>query len=289
MANTTINCRSILCSPILKEVDFVQANFDSDAILFDLEDSIPLDKKEHARQQLASKLKLARSLPYKPKVFIRINSVRSKDGIVDLLALLASQFGPDIIHLPKVETKEEIDLVHQLILHYFPDTKLQVIIETAKGLSAITDILKSLHYIHGLVFGAADFAADIGTDISWSSLQSYRIELVKIAKLNNLTVIDSPYFDYLDEPGLIKEIALSYDLGFDGKIAIHPCQIGAINKGFLPTLEEVLEALEILEEASKQSQPIFRFKGRMIGPPMLNCARRVVSSYNYFNPGKQLA
>lgn len=283
MATEPMKCRSILCTPILMDVDFSNAPIESDVVLFDLEDSIPQDKKEAARQLIPHKLHSARKHPSRPKVFLRVNSIRTKDGISDLLSLLSGGVGPDVIHLPKVETKEEIDVMNHIISHHFPLTRLQLIIETAKGLATIGDILKSrAHCVNGLVFGAADFSSDIGSSMNWEALEIYRVELVKAGKLNNLQVIDSPYFDYQDLDGLKKEAQDSYELGFTGKLAIHPSQVHIINAGFLPSMEDVLDSFAILEEASKQSSPIFSYKGRMIGPPILNCARRVIETYNSY-------
>lgn len=282
MMDETLNCRSILCTPITKEMTFETSSLSCDAIVLDLEDSIPLAEKEKARNLLDLRLQQARQIPSRPKVIVRINSVNGKNGIQDLVALVAAKAAPDAIHIPKAENREEVQFVHHFLRHYCPSIRLQLIIETAKGLNGLSALVKDAPYINGLVFGAADFAADIRSNLNWDSLKIYRLELIKIAKLNNLHVIDAPYFDFRDLEALKGEVAKSYDLGFSGKIAIHPIQVEPINGGFLPNLNDFLESLEIVDESKKHESSIFTYKGRMIGPPIVNCARRVIGTYRQF-------
>lgn len=287
MADETLNCRSILCTPITRELRIDGASVACDALVLDLEDSIAATEKSAARRLLGVRIEAARQISNKPKIIVRINSVRTKEGVEDLIALAGCSAGPDGIHIPKVESLGEVQFVQQFLKHYFANIRLQVIVETARGLSEIPAILRELPYINGVVFGAADFASDIGTNLNWESLKMYRADLIKAAKLNNVHVIDAPFFDYHDAPGLSGEVAKSYDLGFSGKIAIHPSQVATINEGFSPKLSDFLESMEIVNAAMAEGSPIFRFKGRMIGPPIVNCARRVIGTYRQFNGGNR--
>ncbi len=278
----TFNCRSILCTPILLNA---KHNLDYDGLLFDLEDSISINNKEEARRLLPNCIKATRENNTKT-IYARVNSIRCRLGILDLMEILSSGIAPDIIILPKVETIEEIMCAYQMLIHDFPNTKIQVVIETAKGLSAIGYILNKVKFIHGLIFGAADFSADIGSDLNWDSLSLYRAELVKIGRINNLQVIDSPCFDYQNHERLKKEIILGYQLGFTGKVAIHPSQIPFINDGYLPTKEDINESHLIIEAANKQSTQIFKLNGRMIGPPIVKRAKRLIEKYQTYTVNK---
>jgi (S)-citramalyl-CoA lyase len=280
---TDLNCRSLLCTPITMKVDFENFKVPCDGIILDLEDSIPPERKQEARSLLKSKIVQAEKIPGRPKIFLRLNSVKTRDGIQDLIALLDCEIGPDAIQLPKIESADEVRFVTQFLKNYFPQMQLQLIIETGRGLSEGSKILGGASQLNGLIFGAADFSSSIGVRLNWRNLEIYRAEIIKLAKLNNLTVIDSPFFDIENLDGLQDEVAKSFDLGFSGKVAIHPGQVQIINNGFLPSRNEYLESQEIINEASRVGAVVFKFKGRMIGPPIVNWARKVVKAYQQFH------
>jgi citrate lyase beta subunit len=100
--------------------------------------------------------------------------------------------------------------------------------------------------------------------------------------MHRLHVIDSPYFDCSDIYGLRQEAALSAKMGFTGKMAIHPSQIVEINDAFLPTKEKIDWARQIVIEANKQTSAIFKIDGKMIGPPIVEGAKRLIEYYNSF-------
>lgn len=274
--------RSILCTPVFMASTLLNKVADYDGLLFDLEDSIPIGEKQKARSLLHKCIEIGRAISMNKNIYVRINSIKSKEGILDLTSIFSSEIAPDIIQLPKVETADEVIMAQQMLMHNFPDIKIQVIIETAQGLASIGSILEKTKCIHGLIFGAADFSLDIGTDLKWESLLLYRSELVKIARIHGVQVIDSPYFDYQDDKGLKEEVSFGYQLGFHGKMAIHPKQILAINHGYLPSQQKINLAFQIIEEAKKQKEQIFQLHGKMIGPPIVESAKKIVSAYQNY-------
>jgi (S)-citramalyl-CoA lyase len=116
------------------------------------------------------------------------------------------------------------------------------------GVEAIADATPRLA---GLMLGAADMAADLGTKTAWEPLAFARSRLIAVCALAGITPIDAPFFDIRDEAGLKHEVSAAVAFGFAAKGAIHPSQIGAINAALTPTPEAVDKARAILAENAK--------------------------------------
>jgi (S)-citramalyl-CoA lyase len=125
-------------------------------------------------------------------------------------------------------------------------TEIIALIESAKGVEALPDIVKSDVKPVGLLFGAADMAADLGAKTTWETLFFVRSRILQVAASAGVVVVDSPFFDIADLEGLKRETKAAEDLGFHGKAAIHPKQISIINEVFTPSAEEVARARQIL-------------------------------------------
>ena len=108
-------------------------------------------------------------------------------------------------------------------------------IESASGLADVEAIATATPRLHGLMFGAADMAADLDAETAWEPLSGARSRLVAACALGGVLAIDAPFFNMHDEAGLKQEVAAALALGFGAKAAIHPAQIGAINGALTPT------------------------------------------------------
>lgn len=268
-------CRSILNTPALDASRFLKAaEAGADMGLLDLEDPIPPELKGQARHLAVAYL--AGPPPNQP-MGVRINSVRSEDGLRDVLALLDGGARPNYILVPKVESPHELLLLDEVLSNRMPDVPLLALIETARGLREVEEIAQATPRLGGLVFGAADMAAQLGAARTWEALLYARARLVSAAALGNLCAIDSPFFDLEDEVGLAREVRLGRELGFSGKIAIHPRQITPIHAEFAPGPEAVAHAQEVVDRASESAGQIYVVQGRMIGPPIIAMAKKVLA------------
>jgi (S)-citramalyl-CoA lyase len=240
-----LSLKSWLFTPATKADRFGRAaEIHADALIIDLEDAVALSDKQKARTAALQYLEqLAQGrLP----CALRINAPVTRTGIEDLHSLLESSAAPDYIILPKCDSPAFIRMVRTLLDQAAKDTEIIALIESAKAVEALPDIVGSEVRPVALMFGAADMAADLGAKTTWETLFFVRSRIRQVAASAGVVVVDSPFFDIADLEGLKRETKAAEDFGFHGKAAIHPKQISIINEVFTPSAEEVARARQIL-------------------------------------------
>ena len=239
-------------------LEWIEKTFDkgADAVIIDLEDSVPENQKKETRADLLSFLQ---SNNFDKTVLVRVNPIDSEFGKDDMKVLAEVSSKIDAFMLPKVE---EVKLLNQL------PKNLVLLIETPKSVQNLEELASHKHVI-GIALGGADLSASLGSDMSWDSLLFTRSKIVIEAAVNNLFTIDSPFMNIEDISSLQKESVLSNGLGFDGKAAIHPNQIETITKSFLPNESDIQEAKEIIKLFSSSSEAVIAYKGKMIDMPIV--------------------
>ena len=240
-----LSLKSWLFTPATKADRFGRAaEVHADALIIDLEDAVALSDKQKART--AALQYLEQPAGSRLPGALRINAPVTQTGIEDLHSLLESSAALDYIILPKCDSPAFISMVRVLLDQAAKKTEIIALIESAKGVEALPDIVKSDVKPVGLLFGAADMAADLGAKTTWETLFFVRSRILQVAASAGVVVVDSPFFDIADLEGLKRETKAAEDLGFHGKAAIHPKQISFINEVFTPSAEEVARARQIL-------------------------------------------
>ena len=239
-------------------LEWVEKTFDkgTDAVIIDLEDSVPKEQKDETRTKLFSYID---SHDFEKTILIRVNPVEGEFGKEDMKILSEVSSKIDAFMLPKIEQTE--------LLNDLPDN-LIALIETPKSIQNLGEIARHKNVI-GIALGGADLSASLGSDMSWDSLLFTRSKIVIEAAVNNLFTIDSPFMNIEDISSLKKESVLSNGLGFDGKAAIHPNQIETITKSFLPNESDIQEAKEIIKLFNSSSEAVIAYKGKMIDMPIV--------------------
>lgn len=257
----------------------------ADAIVLDLEDSVPLAEKANARA-MASDAIAGRVLDGQ-RVFVRINSLASGLLEQDLEAVVIP--GLAGINLPKPGSADDMRKVVAIIDRLETErdiekghVRLTPWVETAKGLLNAFEIASASPRIVGIIFGAEDFTLDTGMKRTETGdeLLYPRITVVIAARAAEVIAIDTPYNDFRDEDGLIRETTLARQLGFQGKYVIHPSQIEPVNQAFRPSPEEVEEATKVVQafdEAEAQGFASTSVDGKMIDTPIASRARRLLT------------
>src|SRR6202051_2840429 len=209
------------------------AEVHADALIIDLEDAVALSDKQRARTAALQYLEQPPGgrLP----CALRINAPVTRTGIEDLHSLLESRAAPDYIILPKCDSPAFISMVRALLDQTAKEAEIIALIESAKGVEALPDIVSSDVRPAALLFGAADMEADLGVKTGWESLLFVRSRIVQLAASAGIVAVDSPFFDIANLEGLKRETEAARDLGFHGKAAIHPNQISIINEAFVPS------------------------------------------------------
>ena len=156
-------CRSLLFTPAIQIDRFKKALLgEADVVCLDLEDGVAPSHKEMAREK-AIPLLFGEIKPLTAVKALRINPIKTQTGMQDLLALCKFGQAPSVILLPKVDAPEEVLWVSEILDEVaYSDTKLFVIIETAKGLERAIEIANASPRISTLLFGAAAGLAGLG-------------------------------------------------------------------------------------------------------------------------------
>ena len=240
-----LSLKSWLFTPATKADRFDRAaEVHADALIIDLEDAIALPDKQKART--AALQYLGQPAESRLPCALRINAPVTRTGIEDLHSLLESSAAPDYIILPKCDSPAFISMVRALLDQAAKETEIIALIESAKGVEALPDIVSSDVRPVALLFGAADMEADLGAKTGWETMLFVRSRLIQVAASAGILAVDSPFFDLADLDGLKRETKAAMDLGFHSKAAIHPKQISVINEVFVPSAEEIAEARQIL-------------------------------------------
>src|SRR5271165_4040161 len=265
--------RSWLFTPGTRPERFVNAaEAGADVLLIDLEDAVAPRDKYAARTTALDYLAGPRAGTLRA---LRINGLDTLAGIADVDALLGSAASPDFLVLPKTETAGHLQILDRLLTAAGKAARLIGLIESARGLVAAEAIATATPRLTGLMFGAADMAADLGAATAWEPLAFARGRLIAACALAGITAIDAPFFDLRDEAGLKQEAAAAVAFGFAAKAAIHPAQIGAINAALTPSAEAVDKARAILGENAKGVGTV---DGQMIDEAVARKARRTLAA-----------
>jgi citrate lyase beta subunit len=245
----------------------------ADVCTLDLEDAVPPARRELARG-IAGRL-FKRPSPECVRA-LRINSLRTTDGLRDVLALAYGALRPDALLVPKVNSAHDLLILEDMLGDEAADIDFLATIETAPGLAAVEEIATATPRVRALVFGAADFATDLGVSMDWEPLLYARSRIVAAAATAGIPAIDAPTFDLGDDLALKVDVSRSRELGFGGKAAVHPRQVPVINDGFTPLPAEVERARRVIDMAHGRSGQIGVLDGQMVGPPMVAAAHRLL-------------
>ncbi len=252
------------------------AGLQVDSICMDLEDGVDLSQKEAARENIVRALK---QLDFGTKErLVRINPIASGLEAADLSAVLPAR--PDGILLPKVASQKDLNKLFASITNY--DIPILAQIESAQGLVNIKEIASAGGPLEGLIFGAEDYAADVGAKRSASAQEVLfaRSSVVAHAAANGLQAIDMLLTDFKDAAGLQKLAEQGAQLGFDGMQIIHPDQIAIVQKEFSPSSDELERAEKIIAAfkiAQSEGKSVFAMEGKMVDMPMIKAAERVLA------------
>lgn len=202
----------------------------ADIICLDLEDSVPLNDKEPARQMISDILK-ARS-EFSSEIYVRINSFDSGLAEADLKAVV--QNGINGVVIPKVNGEEEVWALSKLITTLEHERKIKdgtvemmPSIENAKGVINAFKIASASPRVSALVFGVFDFLFDMGLEYVEDGME-YTYARAKVpvdARAAGVYAIDSIWQKIEDIDGLIRDATAGMRLGYKGKSLIHPSQI----------------------------------------------------------------
>lgn len=269
---------SLLFTPGTRTKDFEKAyRVRSGGIILDLEDSVGISEKSHARENVIDFLKEKKSYTRPYITVVRINALSSEEGLNDLLALMEAEIECDAISVPKVHSEREIQIIVDRVSERRKHISIMAQIESYQGVRSLDKIVNAHADLKAIAFGAADYSVDLGNiPINHHAHLYARQKMVFEAGPKGLGILDSPYFDIHNQEGLKEEAQSVKDLGFTGKLAIHPTQIPVINETFAPTEKELERARQIIKGFEESKGNAFRFEGEMIDVPVFKREKHVL-------------
>lgn len=255
--------RSILFLPASNPRAIARARGSAaDLVVLDLEDSVPDEDKDTARQAALEAVAEGFPMP----VAIRVNVIGSRWHSPDVAAVAGSK--ADFAVLPRTMSAHLTASVREAV-----SKPLLAMIETAAGVLSAPAIA---HEVAALIAGTNDLAADLqlppgaGRESMAMALQS----TILAARAAKIAAFDGVHNRLEDDDGLAAACAHGRALGFDGKSLIHPAQIAICNRLFAPSDDEIASARRLLDAFGGGAQ---RFEGRMIERMHVDTARRLLA------------
>ena len=261
------------------------ATSEADVLLLDIEDSVQPKSNKALARELIEKLNKD-GIFSKKKIFIRINDRESGELLDDILSMTIS--GIDGFVYPKSNDSEDIFFIDKLLesIEYKKDLeigtfKLIPLIETSGAVLNALSIAKSSKRIVAIAYGCEDFLTDLqGThDLDEMALQVPRSIIAMAARAAGVIPIDTVHIKVHDLEDLNKNLRIAKTLGFEGMLVLNPKEIPLVHQYFSPTDKEVEKAKEIVElaEASISSGVgVAIIKGKFVGPPLLQGAKKIL-------------
>ena len=264
---------------------------DADAMIFDLEDSVPLNAKDEARKNIADALAAGLKKP----MFLRISNPRAGDFMADLqvLANASSLLNVAGIVLPKADDAEDIQAVAKALKvveskHNMQEGTLSILplIETCLGLRNGFDIAKASTRVIGMALASAeqgDFMVDLGGRWTPRSLAlAYpRSKLVVDARAAGVQwLVDGVFMNLKDTDMLREECLIARELGFVGKMAIHPTQVDVMHTVFSPSDLEVAYARGLIaafRDGEARGVGAVKYEGMMVDYANVRLAERTLA------------
>ncbi|KAA0677257.1 CoA ester lyase [Roseomonas genomospecies 6] len=249
----------------------------ADAVIIDLEDAVAPADKDGARAAVCAFLR-ERPTESGPAVFVRTNSLRSRTGLLDILALTdGGAPGWAGILLPKVDGAEDVRLAAGLLDEQGLPGTLGALIESAAGLENVMAIAAASPRLSFLMFGGADLSGELRVPLEWEPLLFARSRVVHAASRFGLDALDMPWIALDDEEGYRRELARSVLHGFTARSAIHPKQIAAIHDAYTPSPEAVVQAGRVLAAFEAAGGGVCTLDGKLVERPLVQGSHRILA------------
>ena len=258
----------------------------ADAVIIDLEDAVALTEKEASRSKVRDKI-LEHA---ERKIIVRVNSLDSPFFQGDLAEVVTGNLA--CLMVPKVESAAHVREINENLLKIEKEKGIVEgsvsIIPLIESAGAVQDIFQIAtektepSRIYCVAFGAADYTLDMGIEITKGGAElSYpRARIAVASRAAGIEPpLDTPFMmDLKDMEALKVDAGRAKQLGFQGKLCIHPNQIEPCHAIFSPTKEEILYAervVKVFEEAEKEGSAAIQLDGKFIDYAVVERARRI--------------
>ncbi len=279
--------RSMLFVPVIVERFVAKAaQRGADAIILDLEDSIPPGSKQQAREIVIEAAKEVGAGG--ADVLVRVN--RPWRLLVRDLEAVIGQ-GVSALVLPKIESADHLRLIAEIVdeleaeRHLSPGhTRLVAMLETPGSIFRAEEIARAHRRLVAITVGAEDLALAVGMVPEAEGLLFPNQRAIFAARAAGILPLGflGTVADFADLDAFRATIRRSRDLGFCGASVVHPSQIAVLNEEFRPEPAEVERARRMLaayHKAAAEGLGAVSFDGRMIDVPVVRRAQELVARH----------
>jgi citrate lyase subunit beta/citryl-CoA lyase len=244
----------------------------ADAVVIDLEDAVPAERKDAARDLTVALLD-DRAADDGLSVWVRINPPGTEAGRRDVAALAGRRL--DGLRVPRVDDPEVVREVAERT-----GARLQLLLESARGLVRARELAEAHELVTGIGLGEADLAADLLVDrdegLTWA--RGWVVVAARAAGLPS--PVQSVWTDVGDPAGLRASCETGRATGFFGRSVIHPRQIDVVHDVYTPSAEEIAAAEGVVataaEAAARGEAATLDADGRFVDPAVVARARTVL-------------
>ncbi|WP_034295193.1 CoA ester lyase [Herbaspirillum sp. RV1423] len=239
----------------------------ADAVIVDLEDAVAPAAKTQARDMLSDWL--SRQSQPSNNVWVRVNAADTEWHAEDVRCVAAAPIAG--IVLPKADSRDAVRNVTRHFNGARSRLRLLPLIESAAGIARMREIAKAGH-VERLAFGSIDLQVDLGMQCEpqESELMHLRVEMVLAARLAGIAPpVDGVTTNFDDAAFLEQAVGRARRLGFGAKLCIHPRQVDVVNRGFLPSDEEIAWARAVMAAVGQGDGGAISLNGKMIDKPVI--------------------
>ncbi|MBI3330251.1 MAG: CoA ester lyase [Nitrospinae bacterium] len=281
--------RSLLFVPGNKVAWMEKApQYGADALILDLEDSVPLADKATARTLVRQALEQLSARGQ--TLYVRVNALDTGMTGDDLSAIVCA--GLSGLLPPKIEMVEDVQQLDTLLAYFerregLPLRCIDLIptLETAKGIRNAYDIARASPRVVSIAGGAGK-----GGDTNRSLGYLWTKEGMETLFIRSKVLLDAraagiryplvaSWFDVGDPEGLMADARRNRQLGYAGMLLIHPSHIGPVNRIFTPSAEDVAYyrgLLAAMEEGERQGTAAVTYHGAMVDIAMVKTAQEML-------------
>ena len=257
----------------------------SDALVADMEDSVPDAEKSAAREIIAEMLPALVANGH--KIVVRVNALDT--GILEEDMNAAISEHTYAVNVGKVENRWDVAQVDAIMSKIEKSKGMQVgtvklvlFIESALAIVNAYELCSSSPRIVAVAFGAEDYTVDMGIERTeeGSEVLVPRATVAMAARAANVIALDPVYANFQDIDGFKVDAELGKSLGYKGKFAIHPSQIEHINDVYSPSEEDIEYAKKVVaafREAEEQGRGAVALDGKMIDVPVVKRAESLLN------------
>ncbi len=283
--------------PVMRSVFYVPGNNEKmvgkapeitvDLLTLDLEDSVPPAEKPKAREMIREYLKTQREKQFSPSLYVRINNWETQMTNDDLEAIVYP--GLNGVCLAKCGSAENVQRLDWKLEELEQrrgmeagSVAIQLLIETAKGVINAYPAATASPRVNSLIFGAVDYTKDMRVTLTsegWEQLYA-RFHAAVAARAAGCVAIDCPFVAFKDTEAFDKSTKEGRQMGYEGRMLIHPSQIEPSHVIYTPSAEDVdwAEGVKKIfeEEGIAKGAAAVAYKGKMVDTPVYENALQIL-------------